>query len=124
MSLQKEGYQIFCNVCPRNCYDSCSIKTYVKNEKIQFIEGSSDSTFTRGGLCVKGYSYVRRVYSEDRIKYPMRQIKRKSGNWEKISWDEALETISKKIQSLNQKDGLLLGLCLATGSGNHGVTNN
>ncbi|MBT8357746.1 MAG: hypothetical protein KJO61_08270, partial [Deltaproteobacteria bacterium] len=54
MSPQKEEYQIFCNVCPRNCYDTCSIKTYVKNDKIQFIEGSSDSTFTRGGLCVKG----------------------------------------------------------------------
>jgi anaerobic selenocysteine-containing dehydrogenase len=124
MSLEQEKYQIFNNVCPRNCYDTCSMKTYVKNNKIQFVEGTPDSTFTRGGLCVKGYSYVRRVYSEDRIKYPMRQIKRKSGKWQRISWNEALETICQKIHALNEKDGSLQGLCLATGSGNHGVTNN
>lgn len=123
MPVQEGEYRVFRNVCPRNCYDTCSIKTYVKDGKIQFIEGAPESSFTRGGLCVKGYSYVRRVYSPDRIKYPMRQIRRKSGNWERISWEEALETIARKIHRLNEADGSLLGLCLATGSGNHGVTN-
>ena len=62
------AYQVFRNACPRNCYDTCSIKTYVKDGIVQFVEGAPESSFTQGALCVKGYSYPRRVYSPDRIK--------------------------------------------------------
>ncbi|NNF99011.1 MAG: molybdopterin-dependent oxidoreductase [Desulfobacteraceae bacterium] len=117
-------YEIFRNVCPRNCYDTCGIKTYVKDGVIRFIEGAPESTFTDGGLCVKGYAYPRRVYSPDRIKTPMRQIGRGSGKWQRISWDEAMDIIARKILSLKEQDGSLLGLCLAKASGHHGVTNN
>ena len=72
-------YQVFRNACPRNCYDTCSIKSYVKDGVLQFIEGAPESTFTRGGTCVKGYAYTRRPYSPDRIKYPMIQDGRGSG---------------------------------------------
>lgn len=123
MPVHHGEYQIFRNVCPRNCYDTCSIKTYVKDGRIQFIEGADESTFTRGGLCVKGYSYINRVYAEDRVKTPMRQDGRKSGQWHPISWDEALTVIAENIHRLQETDGTLHGLCLATGSGNHGVTN-
>ncbi|HKJ65139.1 MAG TPA: molybdopterin-dependent oxidoreductase, partial [Desulfopila sp.] len=115
-------YQIFRNACPRNCYDTCSIKSYVKDGVLQFVEGAPESTFTDGGLCVKGNSYVRQLYSPDRIKYPMKQIGRGSGNWKRISWDEALETISSKILEIKAKDDNLLGLGLTKYSGNFGIT--
>lgn len=124
MTVKEGPYQVFRNACPRNCYDTCSIKTYVSDGRIQFIEGSPESSFTDGGLCVKGYSYIDRVYSKDRVIYPMRRIKRRSDKFERISWDEALSIIAHKIHEINEKDGSLHGLCLATGSGNHGVTNN
>lgn len=124
MPIRQGEYDIFRNACPRNCYDTCSIKTYVKDGKISHLEGDPCSSFTRRGLCVKGYSYINRVYSKDRILYPMRQKQRGSGKWERITWDNALDTIARKILELQEKDGSLLGLCLATGSGNHGVTNN
>lgn len=116
-------YQIFRNACPRNCYDTCSIKSYVKDGVLQFIEGSPESTFTDGGLCQKGYEYVRRVYSPDRIKYPMMQEGRGTGNWKRISWDQAMDKIAKKILALKEKDGSLLGLALTKYSGNFGITN-
>lgn len=118
----KDAYQVFRNACPRNCYDTCSIVSYVKDGVLQFIEGAPESTFTHGGLCVKGYAYPRTVYSPDRIKYPMKQVERGSGNWQRISWDEALDMISDKILEIKQKDGSLLGMALTKYSGNFGIT--
>ena len=116
------GYDIFRNACPRNCYDTCSIKSYVRNGVLEFIEGAQESTFTDGSLCVKGYAYPRRVYSPDRIKYPMKQIGRGTGNWKRISWDEALTEIAEKIFEIKKKDGSLLGMALDKYSGNFGIT--
>lgn len=57
----------------------------MKDDVITFVEGAPESTFTHGTPCVKGLSYPRRVYSPDRIKYPMVQDVRGSGNWRRIS---------------------------------------
>ena len=116
-------YEVFRNGCPRNCYDTCSIKSYVKDGVLQFIEGAPESTFTRGGLCVKGYAYTRRPYSPDRIKYPMVQKGRGSGNWKRISWDESMDRISDKLLEIRDKDDSMLGLGLDKYSGNFGITN-
>lgn len=117
------GLEVFRNACPRNCYDTCSIKTYVRDGVIQYVEGAPESTFTRGGLCVKGYAYTRRPYSPDRVKYPMIQDKRGSGNWKRISWDEAMDIIARKLIEINEKDGSMLGLALTKYSGHFGITN-
>ena len=118
-----QEHEIFRNACPRNCYDTCSIKTYVKDGVITHVEGSPESSFTRGGLCVKGNAYVRSVYSPDRIKYPMLQEGRGSGRWRRISWDEAMDRIATKILEIKKKDGSLLGMALSKYSGNFGITN-
>jgi len=122
-AFREQDFQIFRNACPRNCYDTCSIKTYVKDGVVKFIEGAQESTFTKGGLCVKGYAYPRRVYSPDRIKYPMVQDGRRTGNWRRVSWDEAMDRIAKKILEIKEKDGNLLGMGLSKYSGNFGITN-
>lgn len=124
MPSGSDEYRIFRNACPRNCYDTCSIKTYVKDGRIAYIEGAPENTFTNGGLCVKGYAYINRVYSPERVLYPLQQTERGSGNFKRITWDSALDQIARKIKQINTRDGSLHGLCLATGSGNHGVTNN
>lgn len=119
----KESYTTFRNACPRNCYDTCSIKTYVKDGIVQFIEGAQESTYTNGGCCVKGNSYVRRIYSPNRIKYPMMQVGGKgSGDWKRISWDEAMKTIAQKLLEIKKEDGNLLGAALTKYSGNFGIT--
>ncbi len=121
--LGEDAYETFRNACPRNCYDTCSIKTFVKDGVMQFIEGATESTFTRGGCCVKGNSYVRRVYSPKRIKYPMMQVGGKgSGSWKRISWDEAISHIGNKLLSIKKEDGHLLGAALTKYSGNFGIT--
>jgi len=117
------GYDVFRNACPRNCYDTCSIKSFVKDGVLQFIEGAPESTFTKGGTCVKGYAYTRRPYSPDRVKYPMIQDGRGSGNWRRVSWDEAMDVIAKKFIEIGEKDDSMLGLALSKYSGHFGITN-
>ena len=116
-------YKIYRNACPRNCYDTCSLKTWVKDDVITFVEGAPESTFTHGTPCVKGLSYPRRVYSPDRIKYPMVQDVRGSGNWRRISWDEAMQRIATKMLEIIKKDGSMLGLAMTKYSGKFGVLN-
>ncbi len=109
------------NCCPRNCYDTCSIVTTVEDGVIKYVEGNENSTYTDGKLCTKGYSYPRRVYSPDRIKYPMKQNGKGTGDWERISWDEAFEIIAKKIIDIQEKYGNALPICLNKYSGNFNV---
>lgn len=116
-------YKIYRNACPRNCYDTCNLKTWVKDGVITFVEGAPESTFTHGTPCVKGLSYPRRVYSPDRIKYPMAQDVRGSGNWRRISWEEAMQRIAAKMLEIKKKDGSMLGLALTKYSGKFGVLN-
>lgn len=116
-------YKIYRNACPRNCYDTCSLKTWVKDDVITFVEGAPESTFTHGTPCVKGLIYPRRVYSPDRIKYPMVQDVRGSGNWRRISWDEAMQRIATKMLEIKKKDGSMLGLAMTKYSGKFGVLN-
>lgn len=121
--FNSKTYKIYRNACPRNCYDTCSLKTWVKDDVITFVEGAPESTFTHGTPCVKGLSYPRRVYSPDRIKYPMVQDVRGSGNWRRISWDEAMQRIATKMLEIKKKDGSMLGLAMTKYSGKFGVLN-
>ncbi|MDD7997052.1 molybdopterin-dependent oxidoreductase [Kosakonia radicincitans] len=118
-----DNYTLYRNSCPRNCYDTCSLRTHVKDGVIHYIDGAKESTFTHGQPCIKGLTYPRRVYSPDRIKYPMIQDGRGSGKWRRISWEDAIERIASKILEIKKKDGSLLGLGLTKYSGNLGILN-
>lgn len=111
----------FFNACPRNCYDTCSIVSTVEDGVLTKVEGSTISSYTRGKLCAKGYSYTRSVYSPDRIKYPMKQKVRGSGNWERISWEQAYTEIAQKILAIKKEYGSTLPICLNKYSGNFDI---
>ncbi|HEY3368790.1 MAG TPA: molybdopterin-dependent oxidoreductase [Symbiobacteriaceae bacterium] len=112
----------FRTACPRNCFDTCGqIATVNDKGYLRKVDGDPLHGYTQGRLCVKGYTYVNRAYSPDRIKYPMVQEPRGSGNWKRVSWDEALTRISKKILDIKQRYGTLLPVCLDKYSGNFGI---
>lgn len=91
------------NACPRNCFGTCSILSYVDGDKLVKVTGDPKHGFTQGHLCAKGYAYTQYVYHPDRLKYPMLQTPRGSGNWKRISWDEAYHIIAKKMIELNHR---------------------
>lgn len=120
-SAQKETERkIVQSACGKNCYDTCSILSTVEDGILRKVGGDPKSTYTRGKLCAKGFSYTRHVYSPDRIKYPMRQIGRGSGNWKRISWDEAYAEIADTILRIKREYGSTLPICLNKYSGNMG----
>jgi molybdopterin-containing oxidoreductase family molybdopterin binding subunit len=70
-------------------------------------------------ICSKGLTHIQRIYNEHRIKYPMKRVgERGAGEWERISWDEAIETIVEKWKSYQEQYGVD-SFFWTNGSGNY-----
>lgn len=92
--------------CPRNCRDACSIIAKVVDGKMVEMKGDPAHPVTQGSLCVKGHTYPMHLYNADRIMYPMKRVGKKTeGKWEKISWDQALKEIAKKLTDIKNEFG-------------------
>jgi anaerobic selenocysteine-containing dehydrogenase len=89
------------NVCPLDCPDTCSMLVTVRDGVAVELRGDPDHSFTRGFLCQKMARYLERVYSPDRLLYPMRRAgKRGEGRFERISWDAALDAIADRFAEI------------------------
>ena len=74
------------------CACRCGIKVYLKDGTVRYIEGNRDHPVNRGVLCGKGSAGIMQHYSPARLQAPLRRVgPRGSGEFEEISWDEALE---------------------------------
>ena len=94
------------SACPHDCPDTCAMLTTVKDGKVVSVRGNPEHPFTRGGLCVKVKNFEERVYSPDRVLYPMRRIGPKGrGEFERISWDAALGAIRDRFRSIIGRHG-------------------
>lgn len=94
------------------CNQGCDALVHVKDGKVVLIEGDPSSTVTKGTLCCKGLASKEMLYHPDRLLYPMKRVgKRGEGKWERITWNEALDTIAMKFNEIEQKydkDGIVL----------------
>ena len=93
----------FTTACPRNCYSTCSLEVEVEQGRIRRIEPHPDNRATSGGACLKGLSYVERVVSSERILHPLRR--RPGGDFERITWDDALDQMAEKLAALHRDPG-------------------
>jgi anaerobic selenocysteine-containing dehydrogenase len=92
--------------CPHDCPDRCAWVVTVEGERAVNLVGDPDHPFTRGTLCAKVNHYLDRVYSPDRVLYPLRRTGAKgSGEFERVSWDQALDEIASRLQSLIEAHG-------------------
>ena len=107
MSAQlKPARQEFHGGCPHDCPDTCSMVFEVEDGKLVGVRGNKDHPMTRGGLCVKLKDYEKRHYHPDRLLYPMRRTGPKgSKQFERISWDDALNEITTKWKAIIKEDG-------------------
>ncbi|NMG34679.1 molybdopterin-dependent oxidoreductase [Azoarcus sp. TTM-91] len=91
--------------CPHDCPDTCAMEVTVEDGRAVRLRGADDMPFTNGALCTKVAHYLERVYSDQRLRYPMKRAGRKGeGRFERISWDEALDTIAAKFRALAADD--------------------
>ncbi len=93
--------------CPHDCPDCCALETQVDERgKAISVRGRADHPVTRGWLCVKVNRYLERVYHPERLLYPQRRVGPKgSGQFARISWDEAISEIVERWQTLIAGDG-------------------
>ena len=85
--------------CPHDCPDTCAWLVEVDNGRALSVRGDPAHPFTQGALCSKLKRYPARVYSPDRILYPLRRTGAKgAGQFERVSWDSALDDITAKLK--------------------------
>ncbi|MFZ0866628.1 MAG: molybdopterin-dependent oxidoreductase [Candidatus Sulfotelmatobacter sp.] len=108
--------------CPHDCPDACGVLITVEDGRATKIQGDPEHPVTRGFLCAKVAKYLDRVYSPDRVLYPMRRIAPKGfvaaqrsfgpgqpgaavptqaeNIWQRISWAEALDEIASRFRAI------------------------
>ena len=96
--------------CVINCGNRCPLRVYTKAGKVIRIETDNtikDSCHPRQiRACLKGRSMRQRLYSPDRLRYPMKRVgERGEAKFERISWDEAYKTIAKRWKEIKEKYG-------------------
>jgi anaerobic selenocysteine-containing dehydrogenase len=90
--------------CPHDCPDTCALDVTVENGVAVEVKGG-DMPFTAGTLCTKVAKYLDRTYSPERVLHPLKRVGRKGeGRFERISWDEALDTIAARFRAIAAED--------------------
>ena len=118
--------QVVHAACPHDCPDACGLLITVQDGRATKIQGDPEHPVTRGFLCAKVAKYLDRVYSPDRVLYPMRRIVAKGPapgprsfapphrvidpvpheqTWKRISWDEALDGIASRFRRMTEEFG-------------------
>ena len=88
-----------------HCGGACLLKVYVKDGVVTRIE-TDDGEDPQFRACVRGRAYRQRMYAPDRILHPMKRIgERGAGSFERISWDEALETVARELKRVRDTYG-------------------
>lgn len=88
------------------CGGQCFIDVYEKDGKVLKVEGNKTMPGANGRICVKGAAMKQALYSPKRLLYPMKRVgARGSGEFERISWDEAFALISEKLNESKKKYG-------------------
>jgi anaerobic selenocysteine-containing dehydrogenase len=95
------------SVCALDCPDACSLLIDIDdNARGSKLRGNPDHPVTRGFLCGKVARYLEREYSPDRLLHPLRRTGQKGdGRFAAISWDEALDEIADRLESIAAEHG-------------------
>ena len=115
MELKANEYRAAC----RGCHGGCVHILTVEDGKVVKVRPDPDAPLNQGRACAKGVTIIEQMYHPDRLLHPMKRVgPRGSGQWERISWDEALDTIAERLTYLRDTYG---PQCISTitGTGRH-----
>ena len=91
------------------CYGTCTVNARVEDGVLVGIEGEADSPQGYGNICAKGISGVMMLYDPHRVNYPLLRTNPEKGigvdpMWKRISWDEALDLMTKRLKECMDRD--------------------
>ncbi|MFQ5826692.1 MAG: molybdopterin-dependent oxidoreductase, partial [Dehalococcoidia bacterium] len=84
------------------CGGCCGVNAYVEEGRLVKVEGMKEHPTNEGKMCPKGMAAMDYVYAKDRILYPQKRV---GDKWQRITWDEALDTIASKLREVKGKYG-------------------
>jgi len=121
--MQVYGYDSVVKSHCRMCHGGCGVLVYVKDGRAAKIAGDPDCPINHGTLCPKGIASTQLAHHPDRLTHPVKRCGPKGGGkWERISWDEALDTIAERMLAYKERFGaesIVLGY--GTGRDNEAV---
>jgi anaerobic selenocysteine-containing dehydrogenase len=92
--------------CPLDCQDTCAWEAHVEDGRVTRVTGAAEHPITHGSLCAKVNDYEARTYAPDRLLYPLKRTGRKgAGEFARISWDEALDTMAARLKAVIDTHG-------------------
>ncbi|MDP2916447.1 MAG: molybdopterin-dependent oxidoreductase [Dehalococcoidia bacterium] len=103
--MKTAGTKIVQTICD-SCMCQCGTLVHVKNGKAVKVEGDPEHPGSRGFMCPMGLSILQTVYHPDRVVYPMKRVgDRGAGQWQRVSWDEALGDIAQRLLKVKEQYG-------------------
>src|ERR1700754_2208318 len=93
--------------CPHDCPSTCALEVDLTEDgRIGRVRGANDHSYTSGVICAKVARYSERLYHPDRLMHPLRRAGAKgAGQWQQVSWDDALDEIAEAFVKAEAKDG-------------------
>lgn len=120
-AADSSGDQIFTGACRGNCMGGCPLEVTVRNGKVVKTAAAKVPNPEYRRICQRGLTHAQSIYNEKRLKYPMRRVgERGAGEWERISWEEAIKEISTKWKGYRDEFGEK-SIAFSNGSGNYGL---
>jgi anaerobic selenocysteine-containing dehydrogenase len=101
------GRTIRASVCPHDCPSTCALEVEVlNNARIGAVHGAADNSYTSGVICGKVARYAERIHHPDRLTHPLlRTGPRGSGQFRRVSWDEALDRVAEAFTTAAARHG-------------------
>lgn len=114
--------QFFNGVCRGNCFGGCALKIKVRDGNVVSTTAQDVPDERYRHICQKGMLHLQRIYDPGRVKTPLRRVgERGSGEWEEITWDEAIEEITTKWKQYQAESGNS-SIAFMAGAGNQGLS--
>jgi anaerobic selenocysteine-containing dehydrogenase len=117
--------EVVSSACPLDCPDSCSLDVTVRDGRVEVLEGNHVNLLTAGFICGKVRHFPELMYGADRVLFPaVRSGPKGSGEFRRVSWDEALERIAARITEVREQSGGEAILPYCYGGSNGWLTQN
>ncbi|MGR9168872.1 molybdopterin-containing oxidoreductase family protein [Rhizobium sp. KDH_Rht_773_N] len=93
--------------CPHDCPSTCALEVDITQDgRVGRVRGANDHSYTSGVICAKVARYAERLYHPDRLMHPLRRTGAKgAGQWQQVSWDDALDEIAEAFVKAEARDG-------------------
>ena len=103
----KPNIKIGKSVCPHDCPSACALDVELLDDHtIGRVRGDKDNSYTLGVICEKVARYAERIHHPERLLYPMKRTCAKgSGQFARISWDEAMAEVASRFLAIEAEYG-------------------